>query len=78
MTVTLRFLARGTKREGKVSPGHVWPCGFIVIDNDSVHAKKPIKRAFNSLAEIPLALERLLIDGGITVHRARRMEEYIE
>ena len=77
--ITVRFHTNQIDpRKGYVVPKHGWPNGVVrVVRNDS-HGIKPIgKRHFNSLMEIPLAIEKALIDNEIMIHRARRLDDYL-
>ena len=78
--VRLRFwtndLADG---KGRIRPKHAWGAGVIRMDPNDVHriaGGDPIP--FNSVAEIPAKLEKLLIDHGVTIHRSTRMKKYLD
>ncbi len=77
--VKVRFwtndLADGKDR---IRPKHAWGSGVIRIDGNPSHGivpKDPIM--FNSMAEIPAKIEKVLIDHGVTIHKSARMKKYM-
>lgn len=78
--VRLRFwtndLADG---KGRILPKHAWGAGVIRMDPNDAHGivgGEPIP--FNSVAEIPAKIEKLLIDHGVTIHRSSPMKKYLD
>jgi hypothetical protein len=64
--------------KGKIRPGHAWGSGVVRISPNDAHGIKPLDPImFNSLAEIPSKIEKVLIDHGITIHKSERMKKYI-
>ena len=58
--------------EGRVLPKHAWGRGIVRISSNRSHGIVPRKPTpFNSMAEIPGKIEKVLIDNGITIHRDR-------
>jgi hypothetical protein len=77
--VKVRFwtndLAEG---KGKIRPKHAWGSGVVRIASNPSHGiapKKPIP--FNSLAEIPAKIEKVLIDHGVRIHADGQMKKYM-
>lgn len=61
--------------EGRVQPKHAWSGGVVRISSNRSHGivpRDPIP--FNSMAEIPGKIEKVLIDHGITIHRGREQK----
>ena len=77
--VRVRFWTNDLAEEkGKIMPKQAWGSGIVRIDTNSshgIHAGEPIP--FNSLAEIPAKIERVLIDSGVTIHRSSREKKYL-
>jgi hypothetical protein len=77
--VKVRFwtndLADGKDR---IRPKHAWGSGVVRIASNPSHdivPRDPIM--FNSLAEIPAKIEKVLIDHGVTIHKSDRMKKYM-
>jgi hypothetical protein len=71
--MTLGFLTRGiAPKKGMIRPKHAWGVGWIALEANGSHGIASAVASFNSLAEIPAALEKLLIKGGIKIHLVRR------
>jgi hypothetical protein len=65
----------GTK--GKIRPKHAWGAGIVRIKRNASHGivlGKPVP--FNSLLELPGAIEKVLIEHGVKIHRSRKMKRY--
>lgn len=65
--------------EGYIVPKHAWTAGVVRMERNNSHRIVPHNpRPFNSLMEIPAAIEKVLVQHGIKLHRIRRMVDYIE
>lgn len=66
-------------REGYIIPKHAWADGVVRMERNKSHGIVPANpRPFNSLMEIPLAIEKVLIQHGVTLRCGRVMEKYIK
>ena len=64
--------------KGRIRPRHAWGAGVVRMEPNDAHeiaGGEPIP--FNSVAEIPAKLEKLLIDHGVTIHKSSRMKRYM-
>lgn len=67
------------EKEGYIIPKHAWADGVVRIERNESHGIIPANpRPFNSLMEITLAIEKVLIQHGILLHRGRVMDKYID
>jgi hypothetical protein len=63
--------------KGKIRPKHAWGSGVVRIKRNRSHSIEPSKtRPFNSMMELSAAIEQVLIDHGIKIHRSRKMKQY--
>jgi hypothetical protein len=63
---------------GKVLPKHAWTSGVVRIESNKSHGltnQNPVP--FNSLLELGYAIEKVLLNHGITLHPSRRMRKYV-
>jgi hypothetical protein len=63
----------------KVVPKHAWAFGTVALNRNESHgigSSEPIH--FNTLSELPKAIEDLLIREGIKLHLNPRMQEYLK
>jgi len=78
--VKIRFWTNNISSEpGKVVPKHAWTSGVVRIESNKSHGivpKNPLP--FHSLLDVNAVIERVLIEQGIVLHPAPRMEKYIE
>jgi len=66
------------KGEDYIREKHAWTRGVVAIESNSSHRISPKRNyPFNSLADIPHCIEKALIDHGIKLHVADRMDKYI-
>jgi hypothetical protein len=77
--VRVRFwtndLAEG---KGRIRPKHAWAAGVVRLEpNDSHGIRSASPVPFNSIAEIPAKIEKVLIDNGVSLHPSDRMRKYI-
>jgi hypothetical protein len=77
--VKVRFWTNDLSDEkGKIRPKHAWGQGMVLINPNDAHGISTGDRVpFNSLAEIPAKIEKVLIDNGITIHKSSRMKKYM-
>jgi hypothetical protein len=76
--VRVRFFTdKIANEDGKVVPGHCHSVGIARLTPNEPHGLKGSERLpFNSMAELPLVIEQVLIDNGITVHPGPRERNY--
>jgi hypothetical protein len=76
--VKLRFWTNDLGGDkGKILPKHAWGSGVVKMERNDAHgitSGEPL--LFNSMAEIPAKLEKVLIDHGVTIHASSRMRRY--
>lgn len=66
------------KGKGWIKPKHAWTQGVVSMDRNESHDIIPgYPRPFNSLMELPAVIEKVLIQHGVTLHLASKMEKYI-
>jgi hypothetical protein len=76
--VKVRFWTDTLAGKGKISPKHAWTAGVVRIEGNEAHGIKPHRpRPFNSLMEIPDAIERVLTRHGIVLHASGKMRKYL-
>jgi hypothetical protein len=76
---TIAFFAdQISKRKNRKLKAECWDTGFVYsITNEAHGIKSQVdKTAFNSSAEIPLAIERRLIQMGVRQHHGNRSKKY--
>jgi len=78
--VKVRFFTNNMADErGYIRPKHAWTNGSVQMDRNDSHGIEPGNPVlFNSLMEIMPAIEKILIKQGVTLHRVRRMAQYLE
>lgn len=74
------FFTNGiARRRDAVIPGHGMTRGTVRMDRHIAHARGGGRaRPFNSLMELPAAIERVLLDHGVTLHARGKMQRYIQ
>lgn len=76
--VKVRFWTNNLAAKGKVVPRSARVGGVVRMQSNEAHGIKAGRpRPFNSLMEIPAAIERVLIEHGIRLHASRKMRKYI-
>jgi hypothetical protein len=77
--VKVRFWTDGiTPGAGKVLPKNAWTSGVVRIDSNKSHGITPQSPVpFNSLLDVGAAIEKVLINHGITLHPSRKMRKYV-
>lgn len=64
--------------KGVIRPKHAWGAGVVRIDKNGEHGIVSGKAfPFNSMAEIPAKIERVLLEHGIKIHPSSRERRYI-
>ncbi len=64
--------------KGYVAPKHAWSSGVARIQTNASHGIHGGEEViFNSLLEIPSAIEKILLSEGIQLHASRRMRRYL-
>jgi hypothetical protein len=60
-------------RKGKIRPKHAWAGGEVVMKANDAHGIRPQESAiFNSMAELPAVIEKVLKQHGVTQHSDRK------
>src|ERR1700704_1554739 len=63
---------------GSVEPKNAWTRGAVRIDTNKSHGITPQNPViFNSLLEVGAAIEKVLINHGITLHPSPKMRKYL-
>ncbi len=76
--VKVRFWTNNVTPHGGILPKHAHAKGVVRIERNDAHGIRPgTPRPFNSLAEIPAAIERTLIEYGIVLHQSPKMRKYL-
>jgi len=58
-------------------PKHAWTSGVVRLQKNKAHGISGSEpEAFNSLMELMPAIETILIDQGIILHKSRKMKKY--
>ena len=66
------------KEKDKVIPKHAWTAGVVRMERNDAHGLIPSKSApFNSLLDLGLSIEKVLIAHGVILHPGRKMKKYI-
>lgn len=78
--IKVRFWTNDLVAEAKsIRPKHGWTSGVVRFKPNAAHGIRPgAPLVFNSLMEIPQAIEKLLIREGVTLHLSARMRRYVE
>lgn len=64
--------------KGWIRPKHAWTRGVISMERNESHGIVPsYPRPFNSLMELPAIIEKVLIQHGVTLHLASKMDKYV-
>ena len=79
ISVNVRFWTDElASEEGKIIPKNAWVHGVVRLETNASHGIEPSRPIpFNSLMELPLAIEELLIREGIVLHPNSRMKRYL-
>ena len=78
--VKVRFWTDNIAEEpGKILPKHAWPGGVVRMERNEPHGIKPQKPViFNSLMDLPFAIEKVLVNHDIILHLGGRMKKYFQ
>jgi len=64
---------------GYIRPKHAWTRGEVRIIKNGPHEIEPIRGSkFNSLMEIPNAIEKVLVEHGVQLHLCSKMDRYVK
>jgi hypothetical protein len=64
--------------KGNIVPGHAWDSGVVRMDRNTAHGIAPGNPVpFNSFADLPGKIEKVLIDHGVKLHIGRRSRKYM-
>ncbi|MDM7999547.1 MAG: hypothetical protein QUS33_06000 [Dehalococcoidia bacterium] len=73
------FWTYGFANKGQIWPKHAWTRGEVRIVRNDAHGIKPTRGyKFNSLMEIPSAIEKVLVEHGIELHLCSKMDRYVK
>lgn len=78
--IRVRFWTNGiAERKGYVLPRHCRAAGTVHVTTNETHGLKDEHNLkFNSMAELPAAIEKLMIGAGIKMRRSRREKKLDE
>ena len=73
-----RFFSNDIADEkGYVLAGNVWECGVVYLHPNDLHEIGQNKaEIFHSMAELPSAIEKVLIKNKVIIHRSKRTKKY--
>jgi hypothetical protein len=62
---------------GQIRPRHAWAAGVVLMDRNEAHGINPREPVpFNSLAELPVKIERALMEHEVKIHHSSRERKY--
>ena len=67
------FFSDELAKDGYVRPKHAHSGGMVYLEKNPSHGITKRSAGFQSVAQIPAAIEKLLIRGGITLHATPTM-----
>ena len=78
--VKIRFFTDHIADEkGRILPKHAWTSGIVRMQSNKSHGIVPENPLpFDSLMNIPSAVEKVLINHGVILHPDRRMKKYLK
>ena len=66
-------------KKGQILPKHAWTSGVVRMERNDSHGIVPgYPSPFNSLMEIPMVIEKVLMKHDIKLHCDHKMGKYIE
>lgn len=78
IAVRVKFFTDELAPHGQIIQKHGWTAGGVSIAANEAHGIASQQTyVFNSLNEIPTAIEKVLIAAGVTLHPSRRMQKLI-
>jgi hypothetical protein len=76
--IKVRFWTDGIEEKDRIRPRHAWSSGVVRIERNKAHSITPgHPRPFNSLPEIGVAIEKVLMEHGIILYHSRKMRKYM-
>lgn len=74
----IKFWTNDIAKHGKIRPKHAWSQGVVVMTTNQSHELDSVGNPvpFDSFAEIPAILERVLVEHDITLHNSRLERKY--
>jgi hypothetical protein len=77
--VKVRFWTNDISSEhGKVVPKHAWTSGVVRITPNKAHGlESSYATLFHSLLDVSAAIEKVLIEHRIVLHRSKQMKKYM-
>ena len=76
--VKVRFWTDNIASHDGILPKHARAAGVVRMERNDAHGIRPgTPKPFNSLAEIPAAIEKTLIEYGIVLHKSQKMQKYL-
>jgi len=67
------------KGNNKIKKKHCWDRGTVRFTRNNSHGIDPLKSIkFNSIAEIPSVIEKVLINHKIKVHKSSKSKKYLD
>jgi hypothetical protein len=64
--------------KGRIAPKHAWGAGVVRMEPNATHGitgGNPVP--FNSMAELPATIEKVLVAHSITIHKSTKMKKYM-
>jgi hypothetical protein len=62
--------------KGRIRPKHAWTGGVVRMSPNKAHGITPKNlRPFNSMADMVVVMERVLVDHAVKLHPARKTEQ---
>lgn len=75
--IRIRFWTDSMAEDGFVYPKHAWGSGMVITDRNDTHGiRAGDSIPFNSMAQLPAAIEKAMIASGIVLHKSRREKRY--
>jgi hypothetical protein len=77
--IKLRFWTNNIASDpGKIIPKHAWTSGVVRIERNKAHGIEPgSPKPFHTLLDVGSVIEKVLIEHGLVLHPAARMQKYI-
>lgn len=64
-------------KPGKIIPKNAWGRGVVSLERNKTHGIPSGKQmTFNSMLDLGVAIEKVLIEGGVVIHPSRRTRKY--
>jgi hypothetical protein len=74
----IRFFTDEIAADGKILPKHAWDAGMVTVQTNESHGlAKGQPVPFNSILELPTAIEKQIIKQGIVLHSGSRSSKYL-